>query len=88
MARRWQPRAFDNALNLEPQQRDRAWVAAVCERGEEPEKQVHPDDFSARGEAAEPDRVHVRRTVNRSAAVRFGDDDQPAAAHEVLHVGR
>src|SRR5271167_1473339 len=69
MARRWQPRALDNSSNLEPQQRDRSWVAVVRERGEESEEQVHPGDFSTRGEAAEPDRIHVDCAVNRSAAV-------------------
>src|SRR6516165_1096249 len=88
MARRWQPRALDNSSNLEPQQRDRSRVAAVRKRREESEEQVDPDGFSTWGEAAEPDRIHVRRTVNRSAAVRFSDDEQLAAAHKVLHIGR
>src|ERR1700751_929341 len=85
---RWQPSALDDALNLESKKRDRAWVAAVCKRCEESKEQVDPDDFTTRGEAAEPDRIHVGRAVNRSAAVRFGDDEQLASADEVLHIGR
>ena len=63
-------------------------AAAIGERREEAEKDANADDVAVCVEPAHPDRVHVSGPVNRRAAVRFGDDQQLAAAHEILHVGR
>ena len=87
MACRRQPGALDDAPDLEPQQRDRVRAAAVGERGEQPEKQVDADHLAARGKAAQPDRIHRRRSMNGGAAVRFGDYQELPAAQEVLNVG-
>ena len=37
---------------------------------------------------AQADRVHMRGAMNGGAPVRFGDDQQFAAAQKILHVGR
>src|SRR5579862_5158612 len=84
MAVRRQP----GALDLPPQQRDRARAAAVGERSEQPDKQPHPNDVAGPVEAADADRIHVSGAVHRGAALGLGEDQQFAPADELPHVGR
>ena len=80
--------ALDDAPDFVPQQRDRPRTAAVGERGEQAEEQPDADDFAGRSEPAHADRIHVGGAVNGGAPVRLGDDQQLAAADEILHIGR
>ncbi len=88
VARRRRSGALDDPANLEPQQRYRAGTAAVGQGCKKAEEEANAGDVAVCTEPPHSDGIHVSGPVNRSTAVRFGDDQQFATADEILHVGR
>ena len=80
--------AGDRALHLLPQQRDRARVAAVGHRGEQPGEQPDADDLAFRPEPADADRIHQGIAVDRGAPAGLRDEEQLAPQQESLDVAR
>src|SRR6516164_5165439 len=88
MGCRGQPSSLDDPSDLQPQERDRVWVATVGKRGKQPEEKANADHFSTRRKAAQADCIHVRGAMDRGPAVRFGNDEQFTSARKILNIGR
>ncbi len=89
MALRGEAGALDRAPHLLPQQRDRVRAGAVGMRGEQADEQPHrrrPRPLASKRRMPIASMRDV--AVNRGAGVGLGDDQQFAAAHEILHIGR
>src|SRR6516165_9748916 len=87
MGRRCQPSPLDDPYVLQPEERDRVWVAAVGKRGKQPEEKANADHFSTRRKAAQADCIHVRGAMDRGPAVRFCNDEEFTSAHKILYIG-
>src|SRR6516164_8084696 len=88
MGRRCQPSPLDDPSDLQPQERDRVWVAAVGKRGKQSQEKANADHFSTRRKAAQANCIHVRGAMDRGPAVRFCNDEEFTPAHKILYIGR
>src|SRR6185437_16896983 len=57
-------------------------------RGEEAKKHAHADHGALRPEELHADRIHAYGTMDRRAAMRFGDDQRMGGTQKRLPLGR
>jgi hypothetical protein len=79
-------RALQRPADLAAKQRNRSWIAAVGERGEETHEEPLAHHAAVQSEQAHADRVHMRRAVHGGALVRLGDREDARQAQEILHL--
>ena len=88
MTRRRHSGTLDDPADLEPQKRNRAATPAVGKGREEAEENANASDLAICTKPPYSDSVHMRGSVDCRSAIRFGDDQEFAAADEILNVGR